>query len=462
MRSSMTASSTDFIALFAYAALTLWIGHRVAKNEGADDFLLAGRSLGLPLFVGSLVSTWYGAIFGVTEIAFKHGLASWLTQGIFWYGAYLIFAFFLASRLAQSGHRTLPEQIGALHGENARFFAAILNYFNVVPIAYMLVLGKLAEVLFSWPVWLGILVFGAIAALYSAAGGFKAVIYTDLLQFLLMCLGVAAMIVYAVTRLGGADFLQNRLPADHLSLLGNMSVQEIVVWAVVALSTLVDPNFYHRCFAAASPRIARNGILIAIFFWVLFDVCTTFGGLYARAALPFWNPSSAYAVLGGLILPAGLESLFWVAILASAMSTIDSYCFVGAMTISVDLFPPSKETTDRDLVRKTRAGVFLTAALAAVLAMIFSGSFKAIWKTLGSLSAAAMMLPAALGLLGWRPPGAGFAAMVGGASGTLGWAALRAMSIPWALKLEALMPGVSLSLCCYIIVGLVPERKARE
>jgi len=46
------------------------------------------------LFVGTLVATWYGGIFGVTFIAFEKGLYNFLTQGVFWYIAYLIFACF--------------------------------------------------------------------------------------------------------------------------------------------------------------------------------------------------------------------------------------------------------------------------------------------------------------------------------------------------------------------------------
>ena len=58
-----------------------------------------GRSLTLPLFVGTLVATWYGGIFGVTEIAYKQGIFNFITQGFFWYIAYILFAFFLVERI---------------------------------------------------------------------------------------------------------------------------------------------------------------------------------------------------------------------------------------------------------------------------------------------------------------------------------------------------------------------------
>ncbi|MCK5801123.1 MAG: hypothetical protein KAI47_28240, partial [Deltaproteobacteria bacterium] len=93
--------------------------------------------------------------------------------------------------------------------------------------------------------------------------------------------------------------------------------------------------------------------------------------------------------------------------------------------------------------------------LAAILALVFSGSFKSIWKTLGSLSTAGMLVPAAIGLLsGWRPPGAGLAGMIAGSLGTASWAALRGFDIPFALRVEPLLPGIMLSVAAYAIVGI--------
>ena len=72
-----------------------------SKDETASvlDHLIMGRQLTLPLFIATLVATWYGGIFGVTKIAFNQGLYNFVTQGIFWYAAYLIFAFFMVDKI---------------------------------------------------------------------------------------------------------------------------------------------------------------------------------------------------------------------------------------------------------------------------------------------------------------------------------------------------------------------------
>ena len=109
--------------------------------------------------------------------------------------------------------------------------------------------------------------------------------------------------------------------------------------------------------------MARTGILCAVGFWILFDVCTTFSGIYARAALPGVDPRLAYPLLADLVLPAGLKGLFVVGLLATIMSTLDAYSFVGATSLSHDLLRrvlrPS--SSDRGVVWATRLGVLLTS-----------------------------------------------------------------------------------------------------
>ena len=261
---------------------------------------------------------------------------------------------------------------------------------------------------------------------------------------------------FAVLKLGGGGYLEQRLPATHLRLTGALSQQELIVWALIALSTLVDPNFYHRCYAADSPETARRGVLGAVLFWLMFDVCTTFTGLYARAALPNIDARLAYPLLADLLLPVGLKGLFFAGVLATIMSTVDSYCFVGAMTLGHDLFRRTlrPEASAERVVLVTRLGVLATAGVAMALALGTGGSIKAIWKTLGSLSSAAMLVPMLIGFTGWRPPGAAATSMVGGSVGTLGWAVLRRWGPVSAARLEPMVPGVILSLCGYAMCSL--------
>ena len=97
---------------------------QAAKPAGALDYLLMGRQLTLPLFVATLVATWYGGIFGVNEITFNYGIYNFVTQGAFWYISYLIFAFFITDKIARFNVPNVRPQIR----QSGRRFYLFLHY----------------------------------------------------------------------------------------------------------------------------------------------------------------------------------------------------------------------------------------------------------------------------------------------------------------------------------------------
>ena len=94
-----------------------------------------GRQLTLPLFVATLVATWYGGIFGISEITFNYGIYNFVTQGIFWYAAYLIFAFFITDKIARYNSMTLPDLTGQMFGPKSAKVSAVFTFFYITPVA---------------------------------------------------------------------------------------------------------------------------------------------------------------------------------------------------------------------------------------------------------------------------------------------------------------------------------------
>src|SRR5690606_2010138 len=132
-----------FAVILLITVLAVVFGHRKKLNTDTDEsnlleILLMGRKLTLPLFVATLVATWYGGIFGVTQFAFEKGIYNFLTQGVFWYITYLIFAFFLVDRIRQYEAVTLPELVGKMYGRRSAKLSAVFNFLNVLPLAYII------------------------------------------------------------------------------------------------------------------------------------------------------------------------------------------------------------------------------------------------------------------------------------------------------------------------------------
>ncbi|MFN8370209.1 MAG: hypothetical protein U0T83_06245 [Bacteriovoracaceae bacterium] len=69
---------------------------------------------------------------------------------------------------------------------------------------------------------------------------------------------------------GGIGFLKSKLPIDYFSLTGGEPFSLTLIWGFIALSTLVDPSFYQRCFAANSNRTLKVGIYISTLIWFCF------------------------------------------------------------------------------------------------------------------------------------------------------------------------------------------------
>lgn len=382
-------------------AAVLW-GHQRRGKEGVTqdgedilDLLVMGRKLTLPLFVATLVATWYGGLFGVTGIVFEHGIFGLFTQGIFWYGAYILFALALVRKVHAYRAVTLPDLVARMFGPRSSKVAAVFTFFNVLPIVYVISLGALLEAVFDIPRFPA-MAFGTLAVLlYSSWGGLRAVVFSDLIQFWVMCIGVLVVAVMSVVEFGGLDFLTERLPETHFEVTGEQGLGVTLAWGMIALATLVDPNFYQRCFAAASPRIARRGILWSTVIWAAFDLCTTTGALYARALLPEAEPEAAYLTFAMQLLPDGLRGFVLAGITATILSTLDSYLFIAGTAVAYDLSPKDK----RGSTRRHHLGMFLVGAIAVGLAAIFDGDIERVWKLFGSYFAACLLLPMVAGYI---------------------------------------------------------------
>jgi len=383
-----------FLLSLLATGLSVWVGQRLRKKgPSVLDMLVMGRQLTLPLFVATLVATWYGGIFGVTQIAFEHGIYNFLTQGVFWYVTYILFAFFLVKKIRQFNAVTLPELVGEMFGPKSKVVASIFNFFNCVPVAYVMSMGLFFQSLFGGSL-IGNMILGvSLIVIYTFSGGFRSDVFSDLVQFFVMCASVALVAGLSYVTYGGLDFLMSHLPPSHFDWFGGHNAFQTFVWGLIALATLVDPNFYQRCFAAVSESVAKRGILISTLVWIAFDICTTTGALYARAVIPEADSGLAYLTYGMQLLPNGFRGFFLAGIFATIASTLDSFLLIASASLHYDL--GSQKMKHSRLWN--HLSLMAVAALSVVLASVFDGSIKDIWKTFGSYAAACLLLPMMLG-----------------------------------------------------------------
>ncbi len=394
-------STLDWIVFFFFIFLTMafvYCGQLLKKKTKSEeenfiDLMLMGRTLTLPMFIATLVATWYGGIFGVSQIAFENGIYNFITQGFFWYVAYITFALFIVKRLKGFKALTLPDLVGQMFGPKSSKLVGVLNLLNLIPIVYAISIGLLIQMLFGYALTTCIATGVFLVLGYSLFGGFRAVVFSDIIQFFVMCASVVLIVVFSFSEYGLAP-LQS-LPDSYFNPLGTHGILESLSWGLIAVSTLVDPNFYQRSFAAESFDTAKKGILISTGIWIIFDLSLTFGAMYAKALIPQADSSHAYFTYAIQLLPEGLRGFVLAGVMATILSTLDSYIFLAGSTLAYDLVPKRW----KGKVSIHHIGVLFVGLLSIVLAGVFEGNIKNVWKTLGSLSSAALLVPIIFGHL---------------------------------------------------------------
>jgi len=389
--------SPGALVVLIYFVVTLGIGlfrSRQRFSVGESDYLLAGRKLTIFPFTASLVATWYGGILGVGEFTYSYGISNWVVFGLPYYIFALLFAFFVAGRIRQSESFTIPDRFKKTYGRGPAVISAVLVMILASPAPYILSVGVLLGFLFDLSLFPALIVATLLSMIYIYRGGFRSVVRTDVLQFVLMFAGFGVLVLFAIGEYGGFGELAEKLTGMgkslHLTWHGGNSTQYIVVWFFIALWTFVDPGFYQRCAAAKSPAVARKGILISILFWIAFDFLTLTAGLYS-VLLPagvITDAKLALPLFGMEVLPPLLQGLFFAGLLATIMSTVDSLGFISAITFGRDIM--AKRSGDS--VKQTQVGLIVVAIGSLFLAWAIP-SVVDLWLTLGSVVVPGLLIP---------------------------------------------------------------------
>jgi SSS family solute:Na+ symporter len=390
-------SPADIVLIFAYFGAVVYVGFRATKKNktGADEYLLASRTLTLPMFVATLVSTWYGGILGVGEFSYKYGISNWVVFGIPYYFFALIFALFLARKVRATNLYTIPDKLEQAYDRKTAIAGGFLTFFLVSPAPYVLMLGILVQLVFGISLLASILITTFLTVCYLYAGGFRSDIWVNAFEFVMMFVGFALVVIFSYTKFGGLDFIRAHVPPLHLSWNGGNNWQFILVWFFIALWTLVDPAFHQRCYAAKDSATAKRGILLSIPFWFLFDFMTSTAGLYARAALPSLNnPTYSYPMLAEVALPSIAKGMFYIGMLATIMSTLSSLTLISAITVGKDIVGRIMRADDESAIvhRWTKIGLVLTSLVAIAMALIVP-SIVALWYTIGTCIIPGLLVP---------------------------------------------------------------------
>jgi SSS family solute:Na+ symporter len=415
----------DYIIISIYLAGMVGVGLWFAKKHtDFDDFFLAGRSLTTPLLITTLISTYYGidVLFGDSQLGFTDGVVAWFGYARPTYAFFLIAAFLLAQRLRKEDFKSLPDILDKYYGKNTRYVSAVTSFIYSLPALSLYGFGMLGDVILGWEPIIGMLVLGGIGLVYTLTGGFWAVVLTDSIQFVMMCVVLALAFPFAMNLIGGFDSMVEKLPSSYFDTMGDLSIWLIIIYASTGLAILVEPTFYQRIFAAKSYKNVRNALVIGIFIWGSYDWIITILAMAAKTGTlmkimgdpiidPGVAPDAALLSIMVAALPVGALGLFMAGVLSTEMSTLDSYCLVAGGNVAYDIYKPAfkPDATDDELIRTTRYGIFLSWLLGFAMAVSFE-QMLGLWVFMASILISSTMTPILLGIYvpSFRKPLAGF------------------------------------------------------
>lgn len=389
-------SPIDFGVIGAYLLVVLIIGVMVSRKAAAsgEELFLAGRSLGfaaigLSLFASNISST---TLIGVAGAAYQSGISvahyELMAALILIFMAIFTIPVFLRTRIT-----TIPEYLEKRFGPIACKYVSALTIFLSIFVdtaasvyAGVLVLQVLSPGIPFLPACIALAAF---AGLYTAAGGLRAVVYTDVLQAIVLIAG-AGVITYEI--FAQFDFswtaAMASIPAHHMSLVRPLD-DPALPWLGVIVGLPVLGFYYwganqyimQRVLGARSLDHARWGAMLAAALKLLPLFLMAIPGALALTLLPnLENGDQVFPAMIVNFLPIGLTGLVIAGLIAAIMSTIDSTLNAASTLVMYDFIKAEERGwSPRRIVlvgRLTTVVFIVIAALWPLVIRDFPGLFN--------------------------------------------------------------------------------------
>lgn len=423
----VTFGPLDLFVLAVVIGMTVALGVSTRmRHNTAVQLLVAGRKLSLPLFVATLVTTWYGGILGVGEMFDGFGWSTWLAIGVPYYLFGLLYARFFAKRVRDEEQISLPERMERCYGKLAGLLSATLVLIIAIPAAHVFMLATLAQSIFpalSLPVAATIGAALGTIALYR--GGLLADARANVVAFVMMYLSFAAILVFSLTRPLPAAI--DHLPATHTAWHGGQGALFLIGWFMLGAWTLIDPGFHQRVAAARDSATSRAGVYLCVALWALFDALTIATAHFAYKAIGAGTGAMLFPLYGNAVLPEGIKGLFFTGMLGLILSAMVGYTLVSGGTIGRDIFSKVyPRLNEAGAAWATRAGMVL-ATIAAIVIAVNMSSVVYIWYDLGGIAIPGLLFPTlfAYGTDRKLEPAVAGCCLAAGSGSAAGWLLLQ-------------------------------------
>jgi len=333
-------SFIDIVVIGLYflllAAIAWWAAKR-EKNVSAD-FFLASRDVGWLAVGASLFASNIGSehLVGLAGTGAASGLAvghfEWLASFILLLLGWLFVPFYL-----RSGVYTMPEFLERRYNSGSRAYftwVSIVGYVLTKISVTLFAGGIVMRAVTGFDFWTSAAILIVITGLYTIFGGLRAVIYTEVLQAVVLILGSVTLMFIGLHAVGGWSGLRAAVPPDFFSMWKPSNHKDFPWTGVVFGAPILgiwywctDQHIVQRVLAAKNIQDARRGTIFAGYLKILPVFIFVLPGIIAAALyqdVRSGQADSAYPILVTRLLPIGFKGLVLAGMLAALMSSLAS------------------------------------------------------------------------------------------------------------------------------------------
>ncbi len=446
--------------LILQLALGIWFS-RKSRNE--TDYYLAGRNLSPLLATGSIAATWFGAetCLGSSGMVYGSGLSGGRADPFGYTICLLLMAVFLSGRLWNGGYITLGDLFRQRYGARVETLAVLL----MIPTsllwagAQIRAFGQIVSVSSSAGFEHGAMIATVVVVAYSAMGGLRADVLTDLVQGIGIALGLGILAFVCISQLGGIERAFATIGPERLQMLpvNESWLSQLDGWMIPILGSLVAQELITRVCASRTAVIARRAGLFASGIYLLVGLIPVGLALIGPAILPGLESHEEFLpALAREQLPTLLFILFAGAIISAILSTVDSALLAVGSLVSHNLIPRNAPArTDRQKLLVARVCVVIAGILAYVIA-VTSESIHSLVESASGFGSSGILIITLFGLFSqFGHIAAGLAALAAGV--------IAIVIAEHILRIEApFLVSIVSALIAYVVVALVEKRIAKS
>jgi sodium/proline symporter len=471
----MSIIVTVFIIYLAIlVGLALWSRQETHTMSG---YFIAGKKL--PPWVVAFSTNATGEsgwlLLGLTGMGYAVGAqAFWVVAGEV---VGIALAWLLLSRRIkrlsdQSDSITVPDVLAARFDDRRHVLRKISVLIILVMVgayvaAQMVATGKAFDGFTGMNYSTGVLVGATVIILYTLVGGYKAVAWTDLIQGILMLLGLIIVPLIAIDAAGGWSSVLTDLSSQDPGLLtpwgpdgkSTAALVGIVSFLAVGLPFMGVPQLMVRFMSARSEESLVPAMVISVIVILLFDLGAVLTGMAGRALFPgLDDPESILPLISTTLLHPVLGGIMMVVVLAAIMSTVDSLLILASSAVVRDYWQQIRgsKLSDRALANR---GKLVTVVIGLIgIAFALHQTPLIFWFVLFAWSGLGAAFGPVLLCAVWYPG----TSLAGAVAGMLGGFITTVVWVLWLkpgfYDLLEVIPGFIVGLALTIIISKLTKR----